>query len=136
MDATVRRALDRSQTIDLTTTGRRTGRPRRIEIALHNVDGRLVISGIPVPGRTRAWLLNVAANPAVTLHLRARTDAPAADVEGEARVVTDPIQRRQLLERVARAWGRTDLDAMVEHSPLMEIRVPGYAPAEDPGRVA
>ena len=126
MDASVRHVLDRSQTIDLTTTGRRTGRPRRIEIALHNVDGRLLISGIPVRGRTRAWLLNVGTNPAVTLHLRARGDAPAADVDGEARVVTDRSEREALLARVARNWGRTDLDAMVESSPLMEIRVPGY----------
>ena len=126
MDASVRHALDRSQTIDLTTTGRRSGRARRIEIALHNIDGRLVISGIPVRGRTRAWLLNVGTNPVVTLHLRARGDALAADVDGEARVVTDRAEREALLARVARTWGRTDLDAMVDFSPLMEIRVPGY----------
>ena len=75
-----------------------------------------------IRGRTRAWLLNVAANPTVTLHLR----APAVDVQGEARVITDPDERRPLIERVARAWGRTDVDAMVEVSPLMEVRVPGY----------
>jgi len=31
---------------------------------------------------------------------------------------------------MARAWGRTDLDAMIESSPLMEVTVPGY-PGED-----
>ena len=130
MDASVRHALAGNQTIDLTTTGRRTGRARRIEIALHNIDGRLVISGIPVRGRTRAWLLNVGTNPVVTLHLRARGSAPAADVNGEARVVTDRAEREALLAQVARNWGRTDLDAMIESSPLMEIRVPGY-PGDD-----
>jgi hypothetical protein len=40
MDPRVRHALDHSQTIDLTTTGRRTGQARRIEIALHNIGGR------------------------------------------------------------------------------------------------
>ena len=33
-------ALGHSQTIDITTTGRRSGEPRRIEIMLHSIDGR------------------------------------------------------------------------------------------------
>lgn len=123
MDASIRAALDRSQTIDLTTTGRRTGRPRRIEIMVHNIDGRLVISGMPVAGRTRGWLHNAGANPAVTLHYKA---GPVFDVEGTARVIMDPAERRTLLERVARAWGRRDVEAMVEHSPLIEVSVAGY----------
>jgi deazaflavin-dependent oxidoreductase (nitroreductase family) len=127
MDARVHDALGHYQTIDLTTTGRRTGRPRRIEIALHNLGGRLLISGIPFAGRRRAWLLNVGADPAVTLHLR--TDPPI-DVQGLAHEVTDPEERRALLERIARIWGRTDLEAMVAHSPLMEITVPGYPVTE------
>ena len=78
MDSTIRAALGRNQTIDLTTTGRRTGAPRRIEVYLHSLDGRLVISGRPNPGRTRAWIHNVAADPGVTLHLKqgARVDVP------------------------------------------------------------
>ncbi len=124
MDATVRNALDHSQVIDLTTTGRKTGEPRRIEIYIHNLDGRLVISGMPVEGNTRAWLRNVADNPAVTLHLKGQL--AVADVEGTARVVTDPAERRTLIEGVARNWKRTDIDEMVEHSPLIEVTVPGY----------
>jgi deazaflavin-dependent oxidoreductase (nitroreductase family) len=123
MDARVHDALGHYQVIDLTTTGRRTGAARRIEIAMHNLGGRLLISGVPVRGRTRAWLLNVAANPAVTLHLRAD---PPIDIEGTARVVSDEAERRELLPRIARTWGRTDVESMVEHSPLMEITVPGY----------
>ena len=41
----VRRALRHGQSIDITTTGRRTGLPRRIEIVFHNFDGRLYIIG-------------------------------------------------------------------------------------------
>jgi deazaflavin-dependent oxidoreductase (nitroreductase family) len=124
MDATVRNALDHRQVIDLTTTGRQTGEPRRIEIYIHNLDGRLIISGMPVAGKTRAWLRNVAANPAVTLHLKGQL--AVADVDGTARVVTDPAERRELIEGVARNWKRTDVDFMVEHSPLIEVTVPGY----------
>lgn len=124
MDATLRAALDKSQVIDLTTTGRRFGEARRIEIFIHNLDRQLVISGMPVPGRTRAWLRNVAVNPAVTLHLKGPHGV--GDVEGTARVITDPVERRALLEGVARNWGRNDLETMMEHSPLMVVTVPGY----------
>jgi deazaflavin-dependent oxidoreductase (nitroreductase family) len=124
LDATLRAALDRSQVIDLITTGRRSGEARRVEIFIHNLDGQLVISGMPAPGRTRAWLRNAADNPAVTLHYKG-PDA-VGDVEGTARVITDPVERRTLLEGVARNWGRNDLDVMMEHSPLMVVTVPGY----------
>jgi len=123
MDTAIAAALGRSQVIDLTTTGRKTGEARRIEIYLHNLDGQLVISGMPNPGRTRAWIHNVAADPAVTIHLKGDV---VADVPGVARIVTDPAERAELLAGVARNWNRTDLDAMQEHSPLMVITVEGY----------
>lgn len=124
MDQAVRIALDHSHVIDITTTGRKTGEPRRIEIYLHNLDGRLVISGMPSADRTRAWLRNVAADPAVTIHLKGPD--VVADVAATARVITDPAERRELLTGVARNWRRTDLGVMVEHSPLIEVTVPGY----------
>jgi deazaflavin-dependent oxidoreductase (nitroreductase family) len=124
VDETIRAALGRSQVIDITTTGRRSGEARRIEIFMHNLGGRLVISGIPTPGRTRAWLHNVEANPALTIHLKG--PSAAANVDATARVITDLVERRELLVGVARNWRRTDLDTMVEHSPLIEVTVPGY----------
>jgi len=124
MDDTIRGALGHNQVIDITTTGRRSGEPRRLEIFIHNLDGKLVISGMPMPGRTRAWLHNLEANPALTIHLKG--PHAVADVEGTARVITDPAERRQLLAGVAANWKRTDLDVMVEYSPLIEVSVPGY----------
>ena len=123
MDDAVRSALDHSQVIDLTTMGRRSGEPRRIEIFLHNLGGRLVISGMPFPGRTRAWLHNVAHDSHVTLHLKTHA---VADVHATARVVSDPAERRPLIEGAARQWGRTDVELMMEHSPLIELTVDGY----------
>ena len=123
MDTAIAAALHQSRVIDLTTTGRHTGEARRIEIFLHSLDGRLVISGMPNPGRTRAWIHNVAANPAVTLHLKRGV---VADVPGTARVVTDPAERAELLAGVARNWNRTDLDVMQQHSPLIVVSVEGY----------
>jgi deazaflavin-dependent oxidoreductase (nitroreductase family) len=119
MDDTVRTALYQSQVIDLTTLGRRSGEPRRIEIFLHHTDGRLFITGMPRPQK-RAWLRNVEADPHVTLHLKQGTPA---DVPAVARVIDDPGERRPLLEVAARHWGRDDVDVMMEQSPLIELSV-------------
>jgi hypothetical protein len=36
-------------------------------------------------------------------------------------VVADPAERRSVLEYIARIWRRSDVDAMVERSPLIEV---------------
>jgi deazaflavin-dependent oxidoreductase (nitroreductase family) len=123
--AAVRFAVEHSGVIDLTTTGRRTGLPRRIEIFSHAIDGRIVISGMPRREK-RAWLANVEADPRVTIHLKRGV---VADLPGTARVISDEAERRVLLARVARNWGRTDLEVMVRYSPLMEIRLDDPAEA-------
>ena len=117
MNDAIRAALTQGGLIDLTTTGRRTGEPRRIEIVLHVIDGRIVISGIP-RRQKRAWLANIEADPRVTVHLKRDV---VADLPGAARVVIDERERRELLAHVARTWGRDDLDVMVRYSPLIEI---------------
>jgi len=123
MDDSTHDALARSQLIDMTTTGRRTGQPRRIEIALHSIDGRLYISGMPRADRKRAWILNLERDPRLTVRLKQTTNA---EVPAMARVIEDPVERRQILELVAARWGRTDVDVMVAHSPLIELTVAGY----------
>ena len=120
MDDPIRAALSRGGTIDITTTGRRTGNPRRIEIVFHRSDGRMWISGMPSP-RKRAWLANLEADPHLTVHLKG--PLAVADLPATARVVTDQAERRQVLERVAQAWRRTDVDRMVAQSPLIEVTV-------------
>jgi deazaflavin-dependent oxidoreductase (nitroreductase family) len=118
VDDPSRTALSRGGRIDITTTGRATGRPRRIEIVFHRIDGRMWISGIP-SSRRRSWLANLAADPRMIVHLKG--PIAVADLPATARIVDDPAERRTILERVARAWGRTDLDRMVAQSPLIEV---------------
>lgn len=120
MDETISSALHRSQVIDLTTTGRRTGQSRRIEIFLHENDGLLFITGMPQADRIRDWIHNITADPRVVLHLK---HSVVADVPATARVVTDPDERRPLIEAAARRWGRTDVETMMEHSPLIVLTV-------------
>jgi deazaflavin-dependent oxidoreductase (nitroreductase family) len=116
----IENALARGQTIDITTTGRRTGKPRRIEIVFHNIGGRIYISGQPRPEK-RDWLLNLEADPHLTFHLKGRT---RADLPALARVIDGLNERRQVLPHVARAWNRTDVDRMVSESPLIEVTFP------------
>lgn len=115
-------ALQRSQLIDLTTTGRRTGRPRRIEIFLHHDDDRLFITGMPRADRKRDWIYNIEADPHVVIHLK---QSVVADVSATARVVTDPVERLPFIEAAARRWRRTDVQEMLEHSPLIVLTVDG-----------
>ena len=114
-DERVARALSRGHRIDITTTGRRSGMPRRIELVFHNIDGRIVISGLP--GR-RSWYANLLANPQMTFHL---TGPVEADLPAKARPITGLDERRAVMTRVANNWGRTDLEVMLRHSPLVEV---------------
>jgi deazaflavin-dependent oxidoreductase (nitroreductase family) len=86
-------------TCELTTTGRRSGRPRRVEIWYVVVDGRVVVTGTPGP---RDWLANLRAHPRATLHLR----EPRLDVEVTASEVTDAATRRRVAEeaRLRQPW--------------------------------
>jgi deazaflavin-dependent oxidoreductase (nitroreductase family) len=124
MDDAIRTALHHSQVIDLTTTGRRTGQRRRIEIFLHHNDGQLFITGMPRADRTRDWIYNIGADPRVVVHLK---QSVVADIPATARVITDPDERRPLIEAAAKRWGRTDVANMLLHSPLVVLRVVGDA---------
>ena len=118
MDEPIQRALSRGHRIEITTTGRRTGQPRRIEIVCHNFGGRLFISGMP-SSRKRSWIANLEANPRFTFHLKG--PGATADLAATARVITDEAERRAIMALVAEAWRRTDLETMVARSPLIEV---------------
>jgi deazaflavin-dependent oxidoreductase (nitroreductase family) len=126
VDDKIRDALSRPQSvIDITTTGRKSGDPRRLEIVLHNIDGRLYISGAPSRQR-RSWLANLNASPNLTVHLKRGIKA---DLPASAREITDPKERRQVLEGIARHWGRGDVDTMMKYSPLIEVTIDGARPS-------
>lgn len=119
-----RAALYNSQVIDLTTTSRRSGLPRRIEIFLHADHGQLFISGMPRADRTRDWIYNNEADAHVVIHLK---HSVVADVPAMARVISDPDERRPLIEAAATRWGRTDVPDMLRHSPLIVLTVDDFA---------
>jgi hypothetical protein len=125
MTPQIQRALSHGHAIDITTTGRVTHEPRRIEIVFHNLDGRIYISGIPNASHQRAWLRNLAADPSMTFHLKGPV---TADLPATARVISDPAERRPIIERIARIWNR-DPETMQAFSPLIEVSIEGYVPA-------
>jgi deazaflavin-dependent oxidoreductase (nitroreductase family) len=109
-------ALHQGGIIDITTTGRRSGQPRRIEIVFFSFDGRVYISGMP---GQRAWLANLAADPRLTFHLKRGV---VADLPATARIITSPAERRPIIERVCATWNRLDqVEAFVAESPLIEV---------------
>lgn len=117
MDEQVRRALTHGQVIDITTTGRHSGAPRRIEIVSHVIDGRIYISGMPMT-RTRAWIHNLLADPRMTIHLKGSV---RADVPAHGRVIDDPAERRRIFEWITTHAWKQDLERMLAYSPLIEV---------------
>jgi hypothetical protein len=134
MDDAIRDALaiDRSsslqqRTIDITTTGRRSGEVRRIETVFYRFQDAIYLSGIPAP-RPRAWLLNLAAEPHFVFHLKHDV---VVDVDVTATVIDDPAQRRRILSQFVEEfnerhgpdspWPEAVLDEWVAGSPLVEV---------------
>ncbi len=108
--------LARSATIDLTTIGRKSGRPRRVEIWWFRIDGRFIVTG--TRGR-RDWLANILANPQVVVRVAGR------DIEALAAVVTDEGFRRRVFTRPETRWYSTveELELLVATAPMIELHL-------------
>jgi deazaflavin-dependent oxidoreductase (nitroreductase family) len=120
VDATIMRAIEQGMICDITTTGRRSGRPRRIEIWYFVVDGRVYITG--TPGR-RDWYANILVEPRITFHVK---QGAKADLAARATPITDPADRARIMTAIRErsAWyvaqGHS-LDEWVARSPLVAL---------------
>ena len=66
----------------------------------------------------------------MTVHLK---NGPVADVPATARIIDDPDERRAVMRRIIdTAWHQQELEAMVAHSPLIEVTSSASPP--DPRR--
>jgi deazaflavin-dependent oxidoreductase (nitroreductase family) len=120
MDETIRRALAGELTCDITTTGRVSGQPRRIEIWYFMVDGQVYITGTPGP---RDWYANLLAQPQLVFHVK---EGAHADLPARATPITEPAERRRIMGAImaSNAWFRSqsyDLDSWVASSPLVAV---------------
>jgi len=114
----VRAALSADMTIDITTTGRRSGEPQRIEIWFLNVDDTIYITGTPGP---RDWLANLRADPAFVFHLKEslRADLPAVATE-----VTDRGERARVFAEPSADWylrQGDDLESLLDDAPMVRV---------------
>lgn len=116
MNTEIQQALAHDRVIDITTIGRKSGQPRRIEIWFHNMNGRLFISGLP---GQRDWYANLVAHPDFTFHLK---ESAQADLPARATPITEPSQRRKILAAIIQKLDSPqDLEAWVATSPLVEV---------------
>ncbi|MEX1105504.1 MAG: nitroreductase family deazaflavin-dependent oxidoreductase [Ilumatobacteraceae bacterium] len=113
----VRAELADDPTIDITTTGRRTGELRRIEIWMLDIDGRFFITGTP---GGRDWLANIAADPHLVVHLKRHAHV---DLAASATPVDDGPTRRAVLEHRSAAWYRDQqaLEVLLVSAPMVEV---------------
>jgi deazaflavin-dependent oxidoreductase (nitroreductase family) len=123
MDTTIKEALERGGTVHITTTGRKSGLPRRTEIYFHQFDGKFYLTGRP--GFKRDWVANIVAHPDFTLHLEHGVTADIA-VRGEPE--PDPEERARILYRaLTESWGsdpersRAALDRWVNTAPFIRF---------------
>ena len=128
----VRAELAADPTIDITTIGRRSGQPRRIEIWMLDVDGRFFITGTPGP---RDWLANLQADSRLVVHLKHQA---SVDLDARAAAVTDEATRRHVLEHVSAQWYRdqTSVDDLAADAPMVEVTFARSGPTSDAQRRA
>lgn len=108
------------RTIEITTTGHRSGRPVRIEIWWFRFEGRFIITGTPGP---RDWLANLQADPRLIVHALGQ-DHPAT-----TRPATDRDFRHRFFGQSTAevAWYRsqTDLNDLIDNAPMVEVCLQG-----------
>ena len=117
-DPAVAQALASDLIIDITTTGRASGEPKRIEIWYHVVDGRYYITGRPGP---RSWYANLLADPSLTFHLK---ESAEADLPASARAVTDSDEKRAVFlgaPKLSEHVTEENVGEWVDGSPLIEV---------------
>lgn len=124
MESNIREALERGGIADITTVGRRSGLPRRIEIVFHHFDGVYYLTGRP--GRKRDWEANIEATPNFTLHLKGDV---VADIEVIGEVEPDPEERSKIIRRaLVETWksppeqAESRIGEWVEASPFVRFR--------------
>jgi deazaflavin-dependent oxidoreductase (nitroreductase family) len=131
--AAARRALAQDQTIDIVTTGARSGERRTTEIWFTRVDDEIYITGTPAGDgttgarRKRDWLANLTAHPELEFVLKESVDALLPAV---ATVVTDRDERTRVFSAPEASYYREttgSVDRLVDEAPLVKITFTGHA---------
>jgi deazaflavin-dependent oxidoreductase (nitroreductase family) len=108
-----RNALQNDNIIEITVTGRTSGRPISLPIWFA-VDGDKVYL-IPVKGSDTEWYKNVRKTPTLRLSTRGKTLAASA------RILTDQAQLDQVLEKFRNKYGRNVKSYYPKYDVAVEI---------------
>ncbi len=93
--------LSRSREINITVTGRKSGRTISIPVWFVSEDNKLYL--LPVSGSDTQWYKNVLKNPSIQIE--------ASDAKAERKVapVTDPKQVSSVVEKFRAKYGPSDV---------------------------
>jgi hypothetical protein len=122
----IRAALRTDRTVDITTTGARSGLPRRVEIWFLCIEGRTFITGTPGP---RDWLANLSAHAELVFHLK---ESIEVDLDARARVVRDRATRAMVFDDPQAAWylERSRRAELIDGAPMVELTFPALGDDE------
>jgi len=114
----IRQALERDTLVDITTTGRKSGRGHRVQVGIRLLDGQVYLTNLP---GLRDWTANLLANPEFTFHLKQSTQA---DIKARATHIHDPVLKRDLLSRMLAREDRLDqLETRMQQSYLFRVEL-------------
>jgi deazaflavin-dependent oxidoreductase (nitroreductase family) len=102
-NAEFRKALEGAREIQLTVTGRRSGREMTIPVWFVQQDGTLYL--VPVHGSDSDWYKNVRKTPTVRLSLG------GAETTAEAHPITDPEKVEEVVDAFRAKYGDADVEA-------------------------
>jgi deazaflavin-dependent oxidoreductase (nitroreductase family) len=97
----LRERLARSREINITVTGRKSGRAISIPVWFVLDEDKLYL--LPVEGSDTQWYKNVLKNPLI------RVDARGAEAEFNAVPITDPKQVSSVVEKFRAKYGASDV---------------------------
>jgi hypothetical protein len=119
MTPEIEAALRSEKTVDIITTGRKSGQPQKIEIWYFYTAGKYIITGTPGP---RGWYANLLADPALIFCLKGEVKA---ELQALAIPVLDREDRQHIFSTPETSWYRSQVSSiseLINDSPLVEIR--------------
>jgi deazaflavin-dependent oxidoreductase (nitroreductase family) len=101
--AELERTLEGAREIEITVTGRRTGRQITIPVWFVKEDEKLYL--LPLRGSDTDWYRNLLRNPTI------RVAAGGAEHTSKAAPVTDPGRVSEVVDKFRRKYGSRDVEA-------------------------
>lgn len=114
-------AVEHDWLVDITTTGRKSGKKHTVEVLLRQIDGQVYLSN--QPGAKRDWAANLLVNPEFIYHLK---QSIKVAIKAKATPIYDHENRREIYSVVLAREGRLgQVEQRVQYSNLFKIDLIG-----------